>query len=88
MKENRINQIMELANGKKYIVIKQAVYKENNYFVSLQITDKEDEKEELVIFQEIKEQNQQRVKKVNDPNLFALICKYVNLLDECRLVDN
>lgn len=80
--ENRINQVMELENGKKYVVIKQAVYKDHNYFVSARLTDDEqDILEEYVIFEEVEYKGKKSVKKVNDSNLYKLIVKYVGLLD-------
>lgn len=80
--ENRINQVMELENGKKYVVIKQAVYKEHNYFVSARLTDDEqDILEEYVIFEEVEYKGKKSVKKVTDSNLYKLIVKYVGLLD-------
>ena len=30
--ENRINKVLTLRNGKKYVVLNQAIYKQNNYF--------------------------------------------------------
>ncbi len=81
--ENRINQVMELADGRKYVVIKQAIYKGNNYFVSMRLTeDEEDVLDEIVVFQEVEHEGQKSVQKVKDPNLFSVICKYVGALDE------
>lgn len=81
--ENRINQVMELADGRKYVVIKQAIYKGNNYFVSMRLTeDEEDVLDEIVVFQEVEHEGQKSVQKVKDPNLFSVICKYVGVLDE------
>ena len=80
--ENRINKVMELENGKKYIVLKQAVYKNNNYFVSARLTDDEkDILEEYVIFEEVEYNGKKSVQKVTDSNLFKLIVKYVGLAD-------
>ncbi len=81
--ENRINQVMELADGKKYIVIKQAIYKGDNYFVSMPLTDdEEDVTDEIIVFQEIEHEGKRSVQKVKDPNLFSLVCKYVGVLEE------
>ncbi len=81
--ENRINQVMELADGRKYIVVKQAIYKGNNYYVSMRLTEnEEDVTDEIIVFQEIDNNGQKSVQKVTDPNLFSLVCKYVGLLDE------
>lgn len=80
---NRINQVMELANGKKYVVIKQAIYKGNTYYVSLRLTDDEENvMEELVIFEEVEINGQKNMKKVKDYNLAKLIFEYVGLLNE------
>ena len=81
--ENRINQVMELADGRKYVVIKQAIYKGNNYFVSMRLTDdEEDVTDEIIVFQEVEHEGQKSVQKVKDPNLLSLVCKYVGVLEE------
>ena len=81
--ENRINQVMELADGRKNDVIKQAIYKGNNYFVSMRLTDdEEDVTDEIIVFQEVEHEGQKSVQKVKDPNLFSLVCKYVGVLEE------
>ncbi len=81
--ENRINQVMELADGRKYVVLKQAIYKGDNYFVAIRTTDnEEDVTDEFVVFQEVDYNGQKSVKKIKDPNLVSLICKYVGLLEE------
>lgn len=80
--ENRINQVMELADGKKYVVVKQAIYKGNNYFVSMQLTDdEEDVLDEVVVFQEVEHEGKKSVQRVQNPDLFSLVCKYVGLLE-------
>ena len=79
---NRINQVMELANGKKYTVVKQAVYKGNTYYVSLRLTDDEENiMNELVVFQEVDYKGQKSVEKVADQKLLSLILEYVGLLN-------
>ena len=80
--ENRINQVMELENGHKYVVIKQAIYKGHNYFVSAKLTDdEEDVLDEYVIFEEVDYNGTKSVLEVKDPDLFKLVAKYVGLLD-------
>ena len=32
--ENRINEVVELENGREYFILKQAVYQGHNYYVS------------------------------------------------------
>lgn len=80
---NRINQVMELADGKKYVVVKQAIYKEKTYYVSLRLTDDEENvMEELVVFEEVDFNNKKSVQKVKDQNILKLVLEYVGLLNE------
>ena len=80
---NRINQVMNLADGKKYVVIKQAIYKGTTYYVSMRLTDdEEDVIEELVVFEEVDFNNQKAVQKVEDQNILKLVLEYVGLLNE------
>lgn len=80
--ENRINQVMELENGKKYVVVKQAIYKNHNYFVTARLTDDENDiLEEYVIFEEVDYNGKKSVQKVTDGNVFNMIVKYVGLAD-------
>lgn len=80
---NRINQVMELADGKKYVVVKQAIYKSKTYYVCLRVTDDEENVlEELVVFEEVDYNNQKSVQKVKDQNILKLVLEYVGLLNE------
>lgn len=81
--ENKIGQVMCLANGKKYVVMKQAVYKGNNYFVAALLTeDEEDVLDEIEFFQSIEVDGKESVQKVKDKNLIELISKHVGLESE------
>lgn len=39
--ENRINKIIELSNGTKYLVLNQAYYKQINYYFVVGVTEDE-----------------------------------------------
>ena len=39
--ENRINSILELNNGEKYVVLNQAIYQDRNYYLVAKVTDDE-----------------------------------------------
>lgn len=88
--ENRINKIMELVDGSKYIIMKQAIYKNENYYVAVRITEDETdvmdieeiESENLKIFHEVQYEGQLSVEEVTDPELFKLVVKYVGLEEE------
>ena len=80
--ENKIDQVIELENGEKYVIIKQAVYRGHNYYVSAKLTDdEEDILEEYVIFEEVDYNGKKSVLEVKDVELYKLVAKYVGLLD-------
>ncbi|MBE6149294.1 MAG: hypothetical protein E7170_01050 [Firmicutes bacterium] len=88
--ENRINKIMELANGNKYIIAKQAIYQNENYYVAIRITDDESTitniqdltQDNVKVFKEVLFEGRLSVEEVIDPKLFKLIVKYVGLDEE------
>jgi len=74
---------MTLANGKNYVVVKQAVYKNENYYAVVAIdNDMETLLEEYNILHEINNDNQICVEKVTDPEVFKLVSKYLNLITD------
>ena len=76
--ENRINNILELANGEKYVVINQAVYKGTNYFLVAKVTD--DEKDlvgDIKIVEEKLENGLLGISIVKDVKLLELLTKYL-----------
>ena len=78
--ENRINQIMTLADGKKYLVIKQAVYKNENYYAAVGIADDEETLlEEYVILHELEFEGDTCIEEVEDPQLIVLVTEYLGL---------
>lgn len=80
---NRINQVMVLSENLKYVVLKQAIYREESYFVTARLTDdEEDVLDEFVVFKEVETNGQMGVQQVRDKELIELVCKYVGLLEE------
>ena len=76
--ENRINKIMTLKNGKKYVVLNQAIYKQNNYFFVVGTTDdEEDLTDEFRIVQEVEKDGKKFIKDIHDPQLINLLAKYL-----------
>ena len=76
--ENRINSILEVANGEKYVVINQAVYKGTNYFLVARISD--DEKDlvgDIKIVEEKLKDGLLGVELVKDVKLIELLTKYL-----------
>ena len=76
--ENRINSILELTNGDKYVVINQAVYKGTNFFLLSRITeDEHDLIVDVVIAQEKFEDGVIGIEEVKDQNVIELVTKYL-----------
>ncbi len=76
--ENRINKIMTLKDGKKYIILNQAIYKEKNYYLAVRITDNgEDVTDEFRIIEEIDKDNKKYIRDVKDEKMIQLLSKYL-----------
>ena len=76
--ENRINKIMTLKDGKKYIVLNQAIYKDTNYFFVVRITeDGEDVTDEFRIIEEVLKDEKRYIRDVRDEKMIQLLSKYL-----------
>ncbi len=76
--ENRINNILELTNKEKYVVINQAIYKGTNYFLVARLTD--DEKDltgDIKIVEEKLQDGILGIELVKDVKLIELLTKYL-----------
>lgn len=72
--ENRTNQIIELGDGTKYIIVRHLVYQDESYYISNRITDDEkDLLEEVMIMHEVKKDGKIFVEKVVDPDLLQVL---------------
>jgi len=76
--ENRINSILELADGSKYVVINQAVYQGGNYYLLSSVSDdEEDLTGEVVIAAEKMQDGVIGIELVKDEKLIDLLTKYL-----------
>ena len=77
--ENRINSVLELANGENYVVINQAIYQGKSYFLVAKTTDnQEDLTGEIKIVEEVMQNGMLGVKIVSDPKILELLTKYLD----------
>ena len=77
--ENLTNQVLALANGKKYFVLRQAVYKGTTYFLSAELTeDEEDFTNNFIFLQKVGDEGL-KVKKVTDQNIIDVLAKNIKL---------
>lgn len=78
--ENRINKIVELGNGKKYFILKQAIYKGENYFIVAKVTeDGEDLEEKFAILHETKENGDTFIEFEKNPKTIQIILSHLNI---------
>ena len=77
--ENLTNQILNLANGKKYFVLRQAVYKGKTYFLAAEVTDDEEDFTNEFAFLEKVEADGLKVKKVKDASIIEVLAKNIKL---------
>lgn len=78
--ENKINKVITLANGDKYFILKQAIYKGENYFIVAEVTeDEEDLKEKFNILHETTENGETFIEFEEDPKVVQIILSHLNI---------
>ena len=79
--ENLTNQILELGNGQKFFVLRQAAYKGNTYYLGAEITENEEEfTNNFTFFQRIEgEEGKFSVKVVKDETILEVLSKNIKL---------
>lgn len=76
--ENRINKIINLTNGSKYLVLNQAYYKGSNYYFVVGVTaDEQDVTKEFGLLEEKKLDGKTIVSTVTDPEIIKLLAEYL-----------
>lgn len=76
--DNIINNIIELDNNEKYLVLNQAIYQNKNYFLVVKVTDnEEDVLDDFKLLEEIQEDGERKVVIVTDEKTIDLLTKYL-----------
>ena len=76
--ENKINKIMHLKNGAKYLILKQAIYQGKNYYFAVRVSD--DEEDIIDEFQMLSEEvrdGKMYISTVKDPDTLKLLAEYL-----------
>ena len=69
---------MTLNDGKKYIVLNQAIYKGTNYFFVVRLTeDESDVTDEFRIIEEVLKDEKRYIRNVEDEKMIELLSKYL-----------
>ena len=81
--ENRINQVMTLGNGEKYLILRQAIYEDENYYVCVKTTDDAQEvTDSYELLHEFLNDGVKVVEAVTDLDLAQTIFEYVGLMED------
>lgn len=76
--ENKTNQVLELANGKEYVVLRQVVYKGDTYYVTSEIhNDGDDFDKNLTLLKETIEDEKTYVNIVRDPDIINVVMNHI-----------
>ncbi len=76
---NRINKIFVLDDNKKYLVINQAMYKNESYLLLNEVNEEENEilTDVMIVREVIEPDGAMSVEIVKDPKLLQLLAKYL-----------
>jgi hypothetical protein len=76
--ENLTNQVLTLANGKNYLVLRQAAYKGIVYYLGAEVTpDGEDFTNEFIFFERVERDGKFNVKRVTDTEVLTVLAKNI-----------
>lgn len=77
--ENRTNKIIKFNDEEKYFVLKQAVYKGKNYYMTVKTTpDGEDFTDEFQVLQEDNRDGKSYFSRLKDEQLLSVLLKYLD----------
>jgi hypothetical protein len=77
--ENITNQVLDLENGKKYFVLRQAVYKGVTYFLGAELTPDEEDFTNNFVFLERVGNDDLMIKKVTDQAVIDVLAKNIKI---------
>ena len=78
--DNITNQVLDLENGKKYFVLRQAVYKGVTYFLGAELTeDEEDFTNNFAFLEKVDNDGKMGVKVVKDQEVIEVLAKNIKL---------
>ena len=78
--ENLTNQVLKLANGKNYFVLRQAVYKGVTYYFGAELDEtEEDFTNNFVFLEKMEVEGKFVVKEVTDPKIIEILAKNIKI---------
>ena len=77
--ENKTNKVIELANNKEYLILRQIVYKNDTYYVASEISnDGEEFDKDLTVLKQTEEDGKIYVNIVNNPEIIKIIMEHIS----------
>ena len=78
--ENLTNQVLEVSDGKKYFVLRQAAYKGHTYFLAAVVTDDENDfTNEFAFLEKVDEDGEFYVQEVTDKEILNILAQNIKL---------
>lgn len=77
--DNITNQVLDLENGKKYFVLRQAVFKGVTYFFGVELTPDEEDFTNNFVFLERVGDGDLMIKKVTDQSIIEVLAKNIKI---------
>ncbi len=79
--ENRINQIITTEDGSKYMILHQAIYEGQNYYVCCGVEANDDLNENFYLFKEVKGKDTS-IERVEDEAMAKFILEHLDLMEK------
>ncbi len=76
--ENRIHKVLKLETGSKYVILKQAVYKGDNYYIASKLDEYElPMSSDVKFFHEVVVDNKVNIEVLTDSNFIKYLYSYM-----------
>lgn len=77
---NRINQVVQLDDGNKYVILRQVVYKNESYYIASKIDEKNNPSpDEISFFHQIEVTGQLKLEEVTNNELMQYLYNYMKI---------
>ena len=81
--KNKINKVITLETGKKYFVMKQAIYKSENYYLVAEVNeDESDIKDKFAMVHEFEKDGSEYLEMVQDQKTMQVLLSHLNFEEE------
>ena len=75
----KIDEIIDLENGKSYLLLLDSEIDSNNYFLAVLLNEQDEPTNEYIVLKEINENNEIYTQKVNDPIILSILIEEYSL---------